>query len=63
MLLAYKQKVQVLRCNQVYFYYSNISTNTTHCQALDVELKFYTLFQSYYQMEPNSITCYKIKTS
>ena len=34
---------------------------SSHCQGLDVEWKVYILFQNHYQIEPNSITCYKIK--
>ena len=34
----YKQKIiQVTRRNQVCFSSSNLSTDTTHCQGLDVE--------------------------
>ena len=49
-LRYYKQKIQVLQCNQVYF---GFDWCNSHCQGLDVEWKVYILFQNYYQMEHN----------
>ena len=61
--IFYREKVtysKLIQRNQVYFSSSNVSTDTT---GLDVEGKVYILFQNCYQIEPNKITCYKIKIS
>ena len=49
--LGYKQKIQAIRRNQVYF--QRFEWYNSHCQGLDAEWKVYILFQNYYQMQPN----------
>ena len=62
--LGYKQKIQVFDVTKFILVLPTFRLiQSSHCQGLDVEWKVYILFQNYYQVEPNSITCYKIKIS